>query len=324
METFGTVRPQQWANINFVRERALAMSRDWDVTLASWGAAPSATETQKCERAELAVRKAIQASTKLSAMDIEVFAQGSYQNGTNVRMDSDVDICVLYKAAFFNDYQFAPTLSNGVLGYVDSQYKYPEFKNDIGVALLDYFGKQFVTRGKKAFDIHANTYRIDADVVPCMEHRLFTGDVNRCSWLSGTELHPDNGGKIINWPRQNLANGISKNANTNKQFRTVTRVLKRLRYDLMEENDAVAEKIPSYLIECLVWNVPDASLTAGTLYENVRQAIIDLWNGTATDAACNDWLEVNQRKFLFRSSQPWSRADVHTFLQSAWTHIGFK
>jgi hypothetical protein len=300
------------------------MARDWDSMFASWGAPPNATETQKCERAELAVRKAIDASVKLSGLDIAVFTQGSYQNGTNVRLDSDVDVCVLYKGAFFSDYQFTPTLNNQVLRYVDSDYKYAEFKNDVGNALVDYFGREFVTRGNKAFDIHKNTYRIDADVVPCMEHRLFTGDASSHSWLAGTELRPDAGSRIVNWPQQNYDNGVAKNKSCRRQFKTITRVLKRLRYDMIDGGDEAAERIPSFLIECLVYNVADASLTSDTLYNNVRQAIIDLWNGTKTDAACTNWLEVNRRKFLFRSSQPWKRQDVHDFLQNGWTHIGFE
>jgi Nucleotidyltransferase domain len=153
------------------------MSRDWEATFASWGAAPGVTETDKCENAERAIRKAIDACPKLSSMQIEVFTQGSYQNSTNVRQDSDVDVCVLYKAAFFADYSFTEGLSKEALGYVTGKYLYPEFKNDVGAALIDYFGREFVTRGNKAFNIHKNTYRIDADVVPCMEHRLFTGNL---------------------------------------------------------------------------------------------------------------------------------------------------
>jgi tRNA nucleotidyltransferase (CCA-adding enzyme) len=80
------------------------MSRDWEATLASWSAAPGTTEQTKCENAERAVRKAIDASAKLCAMPVKVFTQGSYANRTNVRQDSDVDICVLYTGAFFADY----------------------------------------------------------------------------------------------------------------------------------------------------------------------------------------------------------------------------
>ena len=300
------------------------MARDWNVTFESWGAAPGITETQKCGNAERAVRKAIDACPKLSSMPIEVFTQGSYRNGTNVRQDSDVDVCVLYKAAFFNHYQFAEGLSKEALGYTTSTYLYPEFKNDVGSALIDYFGREFVTRGSKAFDIHKNTYRIDADVVPTMEHRLYTGNIHSYSWLSGTELHPDKGGEIVNWPQQNYNNGCTKDYASGEQFKTITRILKRMRYELIDEGHEVAVRIPSFLIECLVYSVPNDQLNVGSLRQNVRSVLVYLWNGTETQAACNDWVEVNDRKYLFRASQPWKREDVRAFVQAAWDYVGFE
>src|SRR4051794_20372282 len=107
------------------------MSRNWEATFSSWGAAPGPTEQAKAENAERAVRKAIDASTKLSAKSIEVFTQGSYANRTNVREDSDVDVCVLYTGAFFPDYSLSEGLTNEALGYGTSTYLYPEFKNDV-------------------------------------------------------------------------------------------------------------------------------------------------------------------------------------------------
>src|SRR5271156_440519 len=98
------------------------MARDWDITFGSWGAAPGVTETQKCGNAERAVRKAIDACPKLSSMPIEVFTQGSYRNGTNVRQDSDVDVCVLYKAAFFSGYSMSHGLDGAVLGFTGGHY----------------------------------------------------------------------------------------------------------------------------------------------------------------------------------------------------------
>src|SRR5579871_5163105 len=160
------------------------MSRDWESTFATWGAPPSDTEQAKCDNAERAIRKAINASAELSSRPVEVFTQGSYANRTNVRQDSDVDICVLYTGAFFSDYSMSEGLNRDVLGYVAGTYSYNDFKNDVAAALVSYFGQAGVTRGKKAFDVHANTYRIDADVVPCFEHRRFTGNVQNHSFLS--------------------------------------------------------------------------------------------------------------------------------------------
>jgi predicted nucleotidyltransferase len=105
--------------------------RDWEATFVSWGAAPGPTEQTKCDNAERAVRKAISASAKLNAKSIEVFAQGSYANRTNVRQDSDVNVCVLCTDTFFPNYSMSEGLSDVALGHTDAPYVYAEFKNDV-------------------------------------------------------------------------------------------------------------------------------------------------------------------------------------------------
>jgi len=162
-------------------------NRNWEDVFCTWGGPPSATEQTKCENAERAVRKAIDASAKLNTRSIEVFVQGSYANRTNVRQDSDVDICVLCDDVFFTDYTLSEGLNDAALGYKTAAYTYANFKNDVEAALKDYFGKDSVTRGNKAFDVHANTYRVDADVVPCLEHRRLMGTPEN-HWINfGTE-----------------------------------------------------------------------------------------------------------------------------------------
>lgn len=302
------------------------MSLDWEATFSSWGAAPGDTEQTKCENAERAVRKAIDASAKLSSKPIDVFTQGSYANRTNVRQDSDVDICVLYTGAFFPDYSMSEGLNGPLLGHTNGTYLYSEFKSDVEAALVSYFGRGSVTRGKKAFDVHANTYRIDSDVVPCFEHRRFMG-TPQSNWYEsppGTQLCPDGGGEVINWPRQNYENGVEKNEATGRRFKAVTRILKRLRNEMVDEGYSAAKHIPSYLIECLVWNVPDASFGRDALKDDVRYALAHLWNETRVDESCKKWGEVNELKYLFRANQPWTRGQVNTFLQAAWNYIGFE
>lgn len=300
------------------------MPRDWESSFTSWGAPPGATEQTKCENAERAIRKAIDASSKLSSKPINVFAQGSYANRTNVRQDSDVDICVLYTGAFFGDYFLSESLNAAALGFTDGTYPYLEFKNDIQAALVSYFGTGSVTRGNKAFDIHANTYRIDADVVPCFEHRRYLGNPQSNSFESGTELHPDNGGEIVNWPRQNYNNGVSKNEATGRRFKAIVRIIKRLRNEMVDQGYNAAKPIPSYLIECLIWNVPNPNFGQSSLKADVRNAIAHLWNETRTDESCNEWGEINELKYLFRAGQPWTRDQVNSFLQAAWNYIGFE
>jgi len=303
---------------------APSLNRNWEDVFCTWGGAPSATEQTKCENAERAVRKAVDASVKLNTRKIEVFAQGSYANRTNVRQDSDVDICLLCDDVFFTDYTLSEGLNDGVLGYTTGSYAYADYKNDVEAALKDYFGKDSVTRGNKAFDVHANTYRVDADVVPCLEHRRLMGTPEN-NWINyGTELHPDNGGRIINWPRQNYTNGVEKNTATGRRFKALVRILKRLRYEMVANGYQEAGPIPSYLLECLVWNVPNEGFGHDAYRDDVRYALAHLCNDSRTDELCKEWREVNELKYLLRGGQPWSRSQVNTFLNAAWNYIGFK
>lgn len=72
--------------------------------LASWAKGPGKVEAEKCERAVTAIKKAIEYDSALSERGVSVFAQGSYQNRTNVRADSDVDVCVRCDDVFFPQY----------------------------------------------------------------------------------------------------------------------------------------------------------------------------------------------------------------------------
>ena len=45
---------------------------------------------------------------------------------------------------------------------------------------------------------------------------------------------------------------------------------------------------------------------------------------TRTDEGCKEWGEVNERKYLFRSVQSWTRQQVHAFINSAWDYVGVK
>jgi hypothetical protein len=287
-----------------------------------WAKPPTTTEDQRCANAETVVRNAIRSYSAFATRNIEVFPQGSYRNGTNVRANSDVDICVRCMDVCFFDVPAGRSKSD--VGLVDAIYSYAEFKNDVERALKGYLGASAVSRGKKAFDLHANTYRVDADVVPTFEHRRYSVQDGRYTYLSGTELLPDGGARIINWPHQNYENGTSKNNATGTRFKKLVRVLKRLRDAMVYEGNAAARPIPSYLIECLVWNVPNNAFLDDQYAVNLRSILLHLYSNTQSDAACNDWGEINELKYLFRGGQPWTRADVNSFVVSAWNRAQFE
>lgn len=298
------------------------MGRDWESTFREWSKPSCETEATKCDNAVRMIRDAIKESRLFEEMSMEVFAQGSYRNNTNVRQESDVDVCVRCMKICYPDFSCAEGLTRKDVGLVDVNYTYAQFKDNVGKALVAKFGSQGITRGKKAFDVHPNSYRVDADVVPTFEHRRYTRkESGEYRYLSGTEFRTDNGGQIVNWPQQHYDNGVSKNKETGNRFKFIVRVLKRLRNDMAERGIDAAKPISSYLIECLVWNTSNDAFNHEEYVENVHTVLGATIYNTALFERCKEWGEVNELKYLFRPAQPWTQEQAYNFLTAAWKYI---
>ncbi len=289
-------------------------------TFQSWGKPPSTSEREKCDNAVRAVRKAIEGSRALEGRNITVFAQGSYRNRTNVGAASDVDVCVLCSDSIFFDLPSGKTPANFGIS-TPAAYSYSQFKNDVGSALTSYFGQREVARGNKAFDLHANTYRVDADVVPCFQYNWYQ-DNGTCS--IGAAFLSDRGERKNNWPEQNYSNGVIKNDATGRRFKALVRIFKRLKNSMDEDGITAAKPIPSFLIECLAWNVPNDHFGHSTYTGDVRAALAYLFNNTMKREDCGEWGEINELKYVFWSGQPWTWGQAHAFISAAWDYIGFK
>lgn len=305
-----------------LRERRSDGSRapsEWEPILTTWSQGPSKTEEEKCENAETAIRKAIAANKTLADLDITVFAQGSYRARTNVRQDSDVDICVRLNSTFFTTYPEG--MSKESFGNIDGSITFADYKNLVQKALTDYFGAESVTRGKKAFDVHANSYRVDADVVPTFTHRYYFKNGN---YISGVAFLVDGASRVENWPEQALANGVTKHEATGRRYKRMVRILKRMRNEMQDEKIAAAANVPSFLIESLVWNVPNSQFGTDSYYEDLRNVIVAAYQATKTDEACKELTEVNGIKYLFHPNQGWTRVQANEFLLACWRYVGYK
>lgn len=293
---------------------------NWEDTFRSWAKSPSTAEQDKCNNAETAIRKAVANHSNFTNKTVRVFTQGSYRNRTNIGAESDVDVGVLCTDTFFFDLPEGFTADSFGIS-TPAEYSHPAFKNHLHEALNSHFSEKAVSRGNKAFDIHENTYRIDADVVPHFEFRRYDKNGN---YLTGTAFLTADGTRIINWPEQNYENGVAKNDATGYRFKALTRTIKNLRVQMANDGKDVAKPIPSYLIECLVWNVPNEGFNHDTYTADVRYVLAHLFNNTKNYDDCKEWGEVNELKYLFRTSQPWTREQAHAFISAAWDYVGFK
>lgn len=187
---------------------------------------------------------------------IKLFLQGSFANNTNVKTESDVDIAVILESTFLPKYRLG--ILKESYGHSDSSDSLQSFKDDVEKALKLKFGDD-VERKNKSIKVHGNTYRVDADSVPAMRYRDYSNDYSnqRENYIGGIVIHPDNGGQIINYPEQHIMNGKSKNISTNHMYKKMVRIIKKMRYDMKEIGYASADKVSSFGLESLLWNIPD-------------------------------------------------------------------
>lgn len=295
------------------------MAKYTEEQLTNWTKPPSDSEQAKLENSERMVREAISSDEKLKKKTIETFGQGSYANNTNVRLNSDIDINVRYSDGFYYDLPKDKTKED--FGITTATYSYAEYKDDVEDALVNKFGRSEVVRNDKCITVKGNSYRVETDVVPTWDYRRYSEGGN---YVLGTKFKTDKGFWIGNFPKQHIANGIKKNDETARRFKRLTRLHRKLRYKMIDDGESVSDNITSFLLECLVWNVPNRIMNDyDTWTERLRQSIIYLYNETKEESTCKGWGEVSELLYLFHNGRKWTYRDVNSYLVLLWNHLEF-
>lgn len=190
------------------------------------------------------IRRALSVAEPLEGYKWKVYLQGSYKNSTNTRGSHDVDVVVEL------------TSHNEVGENARSWFELRPFYSFVSDALIDTFGALVRARAK-CIRVEGKSGRIDADVVvgvPCLERvgrehvpgiRLYTGVLGR---------------RIVNFPALHFKNGAAKNQATGGLFRKSVRMFKNAR-NHVNRKSWIAPTVPSYHLECLLYNVPNRCFT---------------------------------------------------------------
>ena len=198
-----------------------------------------------------------------------------------------------------------------------------DLRREVGNALRATFGGANVDGGNKAFRVSAVPgSRADTDVVPAIRLEYVTkrglGLLYYLDSIEGVIIYAADGTQILNFPQQHHANGKAKRERTGYRFKKVVRTAKRLRDELVTMGLLRPGRVPSFLIECLIYCVDDtAFLVKEDRYDRMRRVLghIDelvsnpFWTATAR--------EINGVKLLFHGNQPWSAADAREFVKAA-------
>ncbi|MGO8996045.1 MAG: nucleotidyltransferase [Polyangiaceae bacterium] len=307
------------------------MARDWKEVFSRWSKPLSDTEEAKASHAADMVRDAVKAHAPLAARRLDVYATGSVRNNTNVRAESDIDVAIVCHESIY--YKLPDGTDAATFGITTpAAYSFAQFRNDLEAALRAKFGSA-VKPTDKTFDVPENTYRMEADVTPFFEYRRYSGSGRadlQWAYEEGVMSVSKSGLSFTNWHADHYREGVGRNDTTRKRFKRVVRILKNTKIDMLEcGTDAArasASKIPSFLIECLVFNAPDTCFNKQEdgYVDDVRAAIAHLWGATKEEGAWRDLLEVSRRKRLFLDGQPWTKEEANAFLLSAWQHLEFR
>ena len=291
--------------------------------LSAWIKPSSVDEQARQERAERMVKEAI---AQHGAFDddraqISVYTKGSYPNNTNVRSDSDVDVVVENGSLQYYKYASYVAPQAGPLPPYQGIWTPDLWRKEVLSALCKTFGGDVDETGKIAIYVPVVPgSRPSIDVVPSFLFRMYT-DTDRNACQVGSRVFDTAGSPVDNWPKQQLENGRSKNTATGGRYKYYVRALKNAENTLCARG--LITDLPSYLMECLVYNVPDENLKAGDLDAGFRSTLVYLFNNTRTDDLCAKFIEPNGCKYLFEAGKKWTRQDAHGLLSAAWDLLDY-
>jgi hypothetical protein len=305
--------------------------------LAKLALAPSATEREKAARTHTAIRQHLESDPLLRNYKIDTFLQGSYKNSTNVRGDSDVDMGSLTNEVFHHDTSGLPTESQYQYGHqikslkesVDESlsqlgagnFNFWEYRADVLASLQRKYGVSVVD-GNKAIKIAGNTYRLDADVLPCMAFRQYYKGLPGASYHNGIVFFSKTQERIVNFPHQHFTNLSQKDQDNDGRVKGCIRIMKRLRNELEEKGEWDRKRSPSYYIESLVWNCPNIHFKGP--YDQVFPGVVRfLWNDLTEKKKNGDissYIQANNIFLLFHSTF-WNVDDAIAFLENIWKAV---
>lgn len=250
------------------------------------------------------IRKALDSYEWRDGVNFEVYLQGSYKNSTNIHGDSDVDIVVQLTSTFKRDLSALSEDEKALYkqAYHDATYLWEHFRADVLRALLAYYGSSAVSEGNKAVKVAGGSNRLSADVVVCLQYRKYLRfrSTSEQRYVEGIAVYALRENRwVINFPKLHYDNGTSKNAQykTNGWYKPTVRVFKNARTYLVDKGVIAGTLVPSYFLECLLYNVPDEHF--GSNYQKTFLSVIEWLVNSFSNGRYQNFLCQNELLPLF-------------------------
>jgi len=281
---------------------------------------PSETEEEKSRK----IRDKVEATLRSTFGDsIRVFLQGSYKNRTNVRRESDIDIVVEYTGTYYHElHMLSPNeLQRYWELHTPVTYQYHQFKDDVTKILTSEFAAGEVERKDKCIKIKRYGESTHADVIPSFTHNCYVTATTVAH--KGIHFVTDAGIDTFNYPEHHHENGEAKNVITEGKFKDTVRILKNIKYDLVDASVIAEKDMPSYFIESLVWNVPNSIFYQTYHSDILHDSIVQIYDDMGNVDKAAEYKEVHDLRNLLAATG-FTAQQARTFLEHVWAHIGYE
>ena len=289
--------------------------------IEKWSYPPEGNEQTKCLEAMARIKSAVDSRF---GTGVNVFIQGAYKNGMNVKSEAEVDIVLEYTRYYFSGVESLSAAEKRKYESIriHAEYPFDKYKQDVYFILQEEFGAAPVQRRNKSLLVRGHKYRVNAVVVPCFSFRRFSA--HNVVEAEGIALMSDSGSLIESYPNQHHESGVAKNRATREQYGAVVRVLKNVR-DIMAGAGLIERSlVPSFLLESLVWNIPDQEFDHPDFYHVVKRIVSRLCGDMDVLEKAKTYQEVCGLQRLMRGpAAERSIRNAQSFMKSVYDYIGF-
>lgn len=210
-------------------------------------------------------------------------------------------------------------------GFMKGRIEYQQYREMIKRALETKFRADYITDGNKSIKIDENSYHVKADVVPSFMYKNYAmiESIEPSWYIEGIKFFAKDGKIVVNYPKIHKRNGINKNNNTSKKYKKLVRIMKHIKNDMNDAGKCDGNTVSSFLIECLVYNVPDSEILKYPSWQDtVKNAIFFLYS-KIEDGSADNWDEVSECIKLFGNDRKWTTMDVKKYLYTKWDYLGY-
>ncbi len=248
---------------------------------------------------------------------------GSQYFDSAISQNTPLDIYVINKKDYYYDAQ--STVDTSSLNLPTEKIDYKKYRDTIYKCIQKHFGKHNVSLVANTIYIKQEQYRVH--VKPAISYHAYTNVIDKTgktivSFIEGVTLLNKDGSNVVYYPYHEQKNYHNVNIKTDNRFNSIVRVFKHLS-DWISRKEGYSTMVSSFLITCLVYNVPNVIIKRMSGYDDAVAEIVNYLYDILTTDLYKEMYEINDIKLLFSSKQVWTKDATLDFILKSKRYIKY-